>query len=76
MGGVLLFYPVFDVDVWEWLMLCFYLLMVELFEGFFYVARHCQMNLALFVVPVECDADVPFAFPLSGDGIGLLERAL
>ena len=27
------------------------------------------MNLAPFVVPVECYTDEPFAFPFSGDGI-------
>ena len=34
------------------------------------------MNLTSLVVPVECDANVPFAFPLGGDGIVVLKRTL
>ena len=41
--------------------------MLELLEGFSYVARHGEMDLPLLVVSIQRDADVPASLPFSGD---------
>ena len=47
--------------------------MAESYKGILEVAWHGQMDFALLVVPVECEAQVSHAFPVSVDFVVLLE---
>jgi hypothetical protein len=44
-------------------------LMVEFEEGFFDVAWHPHVNGAGCIVPLQCEATVECACPVSGDGV-------
>ena len=47
--------------------------MAKLYEGILKVAWHGQMDFALLIVPVKCEAQVTCAFPVSVDFVVLLE---
>ena len=46
---------------------------VELLEGFCHIIQHGEVHLPFGLVPIECDANVPFTCPISGDRVVLLE---
>jgi hypothetical protein len=49
-------------------------LMVKSCEGFFNVARHAEMDVPSFVVPIKGQAKVPGAFPVRVTGVILLDN--
>ena len=48
--------------------------MLELLEGFGYVARHGEVDLSSFIVPIQRDADVLASVPFSGDLVVMFQR--
>ena len=49
------------------------LVMLELFESFVLVAGHRKMDLAIFVIPVHCNTNVPVSGPVCAAFVMLLD---
>jgi len=52
--------------IWRW--------MLKFGESFGHVISHRQINSAIFVVPVQCDAQVDFSGPIFGDFVIFAQR--